>query len=348
MTKALEIKDKIIKFCSSYETYLVMVVKFVMAFALFLTINHGIGFMSGISTTPVALILALVCCLLPVNVTLGIAAVLILLDMYSLAVETAIVTLILFVIIYFIYFRFAPKEGFAAVLTPITIQLHIPFVMPIGCGLLRNGLSVLGIVCSTVVYYYLDGIRQNESAFTSIVADQDSEMSSKFSIAIGQITGNKEMFLAVGVFFVACLVVYFVRRLSVEHAWAIAIVLGTIIQLCGIFVGSIMLKLSGQTLLWIIGGILSMLIGFMLEFFFMNLDYDRTERVQFEDDEYYYYVRAVPKRMVASEEKTVKHFGNTASMGKRIQKNKTGSSVPDENINRVIAQELDIDEDILN
>jgi hypothetical protein len=34
----------------------------------------------------------------------------------------------------------------------------------------------------------------------------------------------------------------------------------------------------------------------------MNLDYARTERVQFEDDDYYYYVKAVPKKMVAVRE----------------------------------------------
>lgn len=34
---------------------------------------------------------------------------------------------------------------------------------------------------------------------------------------------------------------------------------------------------------------------FLIEFLCFNLDYSRTEKVQFEDDEYYYYVKAVPK-----------------------------------------------------
>lgn len=40
--------------------------------------------------------------------------------------------------------------------------------------------------------------------------------------------------------------------------------------------------------------------------FRFNLDYSRTEKVQFEDDEYYYYVKAVPKMTVATPEKKVK------------------------------------------
>ena len=36
-------------------------------------------------------------------------------------------------------------------------------------------------------------------------------------------------------------------------------------------------------------------LALILEIFCFSLDYKRTRRVQFEDDEYYYYVTAVPK-----------------------------------------------------
>ena len=54
------------------------------------------------------------------------------------------------------------------------------------------------------------------------------------------------------------------------------------------------------------GSILSTGIGFLIEFLCFNLDYSRTEKVQFEDDEYYYYVKAIPKVAVTTPEKTVK------------------------------------------
>jgi hypothetical protein len=86
----------------------------------------------------------------------------------------------------------------------------------------------------------------------------------------------------------------------------------------------------------------------VVEFFMMDLDYARTERVQFEDDDYYYYVKAVPKKMVAVKEVTVKHFGNTGRMGKRISKSETKTSEDEEETSRrVMAKELDIDEELL-
>ena len=41
-----------------------------------------------------------------------------------------------------------------------------------------------------------------------------------------------------------------------------------------------------------------------------NLDYARTEKVQFEDDDYYYYVKAVPKITVTAKKVKVKKINN--------------------------------------
>ena len=42
--------------------------------------------------------------------------------------------------------------------------------------------------------------------------------------------------------------------------------------------------------------------------FFFTVDYARSESLQFEDDEYYYYVKAIPKVSVSTPEKTVKRI----------------------------------------
>jgi len=349
MTNLLEIKDRLIRFYSKYETYLFPVVKFIVAIVLFTVINMNIGFMEKISQFPIALILALVCAILPVNATIWLAAFVVLADMYALSMEVAVTTLVLFAALFFLYFRFAPKDGFAAVLTPVCFKLNIPYVMPIGCSLLRDAYSVVAIICGTVIYYFLDGIHQNSGTLKNVVADGGTAAAtSKFDISVGQLLSNKEMYLVIAIFTITAIVVYLVRRLEVEHAWTLAIISGVLIEVVGLFVGYLVLNVSGKTLGLLIGNILSLLISFVIQFLFMNLDYARTERVQFEDDDYYYYVKAVPKKMVAVKEVTVKHFGNTASMGKRIDRSKRTLTPEEEETSRkVIAKELDIDEDLL-
>jgi hypothetical protein len=335
MTNLLEIKDRLIRFYSKYETYLFPVVKFIVAIVLFTVINMNIGFMEKISRFPIALILALVCAILPVNATIWLAAFVVLADMYALSMEVAVTTLVLFAALFFLYFRFAPKDGFAAVLTPVCFKLNIPYVMPIGCSLLRDAYSVVAIICGTVIYYFLDGIHQNSGTLKNVVADGGTAATtSKFDISVGQLLSNKEMYLVIAIFTITAIVVYLVRRLEVEHAWTLAIISGVLIEVVGLFAGYLVLNVSGKTLGLLIGNILSLLISFVIQFLFMNLDYARTERVQFEDDDYYYYVKAVPKKMVAVKEVTVKHFGNTASMGKRIDRSKRTLTPEEEETSR--------------
>ena len=66
----------------------------------------------------------------------------------------------------------------------------------------------------------------------------------------------------------------------------------------------------------IAGSLVSAGIALVVEFIMFQMDYSRTETVQFEDDEYYYYVKAVPKVILSKPEKTVKKI-NTQRKKKR-------------------------------
>ena len=338
MNKLLEIKDKTVKFCGEYEHFILPVVRFVVAFIAFITIDLNIGYMAKISSMLVALLLALVCAL--VNAILWIASIMILLDMYALSIEVCAITFVLFLVLYFVYFRFAPKDGMLVILTPICFQLHIPSVMPVAAGLLRRAYSVVAIICGTLLYYFFDGIRQNASALAEVV-DKKGQSTTKLNVTMGQLLDNKEMFIVMAIFVITTLVVYQVRRLKINNSWTVATIAGGLIQLVALVVAYLVLGLPEKIIWLVLSTVAAIFAGVVIQFIFMNLDYARTENVQFEDDEYYYYVKAVPKKMIAKEEKVVKHFGNTGSLGKKISRHNQ------ENISKeAIAKDLEIDENI--
>lgn len=339
MSKVYEIKDKVLKFWAEYDTYLKIVYKFIIAMVLFCMINATVGFMDRINSLPIALLLALVCCILPQGVTLFVAAVLVLLHLYVLSMEVAIVAALIFAAIFLLYFRFAPHDGVLVAITPVFHALGIPYILPIGAGLLRKPYSISAVVCGSMVFYFLNGIYENVKALQSTAAGADAE-AAKVTITTNQLLSNSEMYLAIGVFVVAFIVVQIVRRLTVDHAWKIAIVAGSLVQMAGLFAGYLMFDIQGKTVGMIIGNLVSLALGFVLEFLFFNLDYSRTERVQFEDDEYYYYVKAVPKKNVSTTDKNVTEFNGFPKFGKNKEEK--------ENISRKeIAKELEIEEDLL-
>lgn len=334
MATILEIKEKIMRFYSRNDLFLNPVLKFLLAFATFYTINQNIGFMARISTLSVALLLALFCSVVPANGLVTLAAAVILADMYALSLEVCLVTLVLFLVLFFVYFRFMPKHGYDVVLVPLCFRFHVPCVMPMGEGLLRDGSSVFAVSCGTVLFFFLDGVRQNATALSD-TAEKD-EMTSKIAVVLNQLTGNKEMYLVLAVMAATTLTVYIIRRLSIENAWGIAIIAGTLFEAVGLIAGYILLGIEGKVAGVLIGSIAAALVAFLLQFLFFNLDYSRTERLQFEDDEYFYYVKAIPKATVSRSKKKITRFsGRDDEKEERLAKKR-------------LAQEMEIDEELLD
>lgn len=334
MATILELREKLVRFYGKNEVYLIPVIKFFVAMATFTAINQNIGYMKSISTMPIALILSLLCSVLPMNSMILLASAVILADMYALSMEVCIVALLLLLVVYFAYFRFAPKNGYDVLLTPLMFRLGIPYIAPVGMGLLRNVYSIFSFVCGTVVYFFLHGVKQN-AAVLSDTADQESEAASKIVVALNQLLGNKEMFLVLGVMTVTIIIVYIIRRMSIEHSWIVAIVSGILFESIGLIAGYILLGISGKTVGVLVGSVISGAIAFVIQFLFFNLDYSRTERLQFEDDEYYYYVKAVPKAFVSGTDKRVTRFAGKEEREERLTK-------------KQFAREMDIDEDLLD
>lgn len=334
MTVLLEFREGIRSFYGKYEIYLLPVFKFLLAFAAFMLINQKIGYMQRLDSLPLLLILALVCSILPMAVMLLAAGALITLHCYALSMPVGVIMFVLFVMMYLLYFRFAPGCACNALLSPIACALGIPYVMPVANGLLQHPVSVIPTVCGIVTYYFLNGITANETSLS--VVGEDEELIGKFQEIIKQFAGNREMYLTIAVFVLITLVVYVIRRLSVDYAWTIAIVVGMLVQYLCFFAGYLEIGMSSMAMQLTVGSGISVALLLVIQFFFFNLDYTRTERVQFEDDEYYYYVKAVPKRYVSAKAKTVKKI-SANSRNRKMEK----SSVT----RRELMEDMDIDMD---
>ncbi|WP_034226048.1 hypothetical protein, partial [Lachnobacterium bovis] len=316
--KLLEIRNGIIRLCEKHDFFLRMLVKFVIAFVVFFTINNYIGYYDKISNLPAAIILACICSLLPRDAIMWCAMVVVLINMYELSLEVMIVTLLLFTLFIMLYYRFAPQDGILVVISSIMLKYKMGYLVPMGTGLLRNIFSVIAVSIGTLIFYFLDGVRNNAADLKNVMVANSEESSTKITVALDQIFGNRELAVVMIVMVVATIVVYVIRSRSIDNAWEIAIVAGAITQIIGYIIGYMIIGMLDKSVEVVIGCIVATILGFVLKFFFMNLDYSRTENVQFEDDSYYYYVKAVPKKTIQQQEKTVKHFGNTTNIGKEL------------------------------
>ena len=303
MTSLLELKQYIKRFYIRYETYITYVWKFLLALVSIMVINNKLGYMDALTNIAIVMMASLLCAILPANFIVFISAAFIIGHLYSLAIECALIATVVFLLMFLLYFRFSPKDTLAVLFTPIFFFMHIPYVMPLAMGLLGTPASVVSVSFGLVISYMLSYFSSNATSFGS---DGVEAAANEFSTIVNGIVGNKEMLVMIVVFAIVLVLVYIIRRSSVDHSWKIAIAVGAISLIIFTLIGDIMLDTQISIAGVVLGAIISALLMLVVEFFAFNMDYSRTEKVQFEDDEYYYYVKAVPKVTVATPERKVK------------------------------------------
>ena len=303
MTALLELRENLKKIYSRNEAFILPVIKFLLSFIVLSIINGKMGYMTKIDNMAIVLIVSLLCSFLPTGFMVVFAMLFTLLHMYALSIETAAVGLVVFLLLYLLFLRFTAKEALVVVLSPVLCMLKLPYVVPVAMGLIGTPASCVSVGCGVVVYYLIQTVISNAPTINSMGAE---EATAKLRLLIDGMLGNKAMLVMIVAFTVTVIVVYLIRRMSVDHSWTIAMAAGIIIEVLILLVGDLMYDTNLSILSALLGAIVTVIVCKGIEFFRFCLDYSRTEKVQFEDDEYYYYVKAVPKMTVSAPTNTVK------------------------------------------
>ena len=303
MTAVLELRENLKKIYSRNEAFILPVIKFLLSFIVLSIINGKMGYMTKLDNMAIVLIVSLLCSFLPTGFMAFFAMMFAVLHMYALSIETAAVGLVVFLLLYLLFLRFTAKEALVVVLTPVLCMLKLPYVMPVAMGLIGTPASCVSVGCGVVVYYLLQTVITNAPTINSMGAE---EATAKLRLLIDGMLGNKAMLVTIAAFAITVIVVYLIRRMSVDHSWTIAMVAGVMIEVMILLVGDLMYDTNLSIVSALLGAVVTLIACKIIEFFRFCLDYSRTEKVQFEDDEYYYYVKAVPKMTVAAPTNTVK------------------------------------------
>lgn len=303
MTALLELRENLKKIYSRNEAFILPVIKFLLSFIVLSIINGKMGYMTKLDNMAIVLIVSLLCSFLPTGFMAFFAMMFAVLHMYALSIETAAVGLVVFLLLYLLFLRFTAKEALVVVLTPVLCMLKLPYVMPAAMGLIGTPASCVSVGCGVVVYYLLQTVITNAPTINSMGAE---EATAKLRLLIDGMLGNKAMLVTIAAFAITVIVVYLIRRMSVDHSWTIAMVAGVMIEVMILLVGDLMYDTNLSIVSALLGAVVTLIACKIIEFFRFCLDYSRTEKVQFEDDEYYYYVKAVPKMTVAAPTNTVK------------------------------------------
>lgn len=296
MTKVLMIKEKVKALYEAHELWINRILRFFLVFVSMLVLWINIGSNSLMKNPLIILLASAIAAFIPLMYGIIIVLVAVLLHLYSISVELAGVGAILFLIMYFLYFRFTRKDALVIVILPILFFLKIPYVVPMVIGLSSGPISLISIIFGTMIYFLMD--------YASVLGDGSVGM------VLGAIFKNEIYLLNFLCMVLIFIIVYTIRRRSINHSHGIAVlaagVLNVIVMMAGyVVLGNIKIV---PVLIMIAGVAVSIGIAFVLHYAILSLNYSQTEFIQFEDDDYYYYVKAVPKVKVTAQEVSVKRI----------------------------------------
>ncbi len=303
LTKLLEFRGMARRFFQKYQLIVEPVFRFIISYLAFHTINKALAYNTTVANPVIELGLAAVGAFLPPVVLILLCALLAILQVYSASPILAALVIVIFAVLYCFIARFSGKYGYAVVAVPILFMFKMPYLIPLLLGMIATPMAIFPTVSGVIVYYVFKVIQ--EAATRQDITSLDATLALYIDV-VNSLFKHKEMFITAAIFAAVILVMWMIRKLRFEFVFEITIVIGALVNILGFLLANLQMGISVGTGSVIVGTLLSTLLVFIAQFFRVVLDYTSVEHVQFEDDDYYYYVKAVPKIDVSMLQKNVK------------------------------------------
>lgn len=307
MTTLLTYRDNIKAFFSRYDYIVTPILKFLLSMLVFFTLNSQFGYMPLLKNGMLLFLLSCICAFLPTEMITGIGGIMIVLQSMQVSLDVGFLTLAMILIFYCGYMRFFTKTGIIVLLVPLCYYCHMIYALPIVLGFLVGPTAIIPAVFGVILYYYENGLGELVNVLAASTED-DSVAGYQYIMDI--LIHNNIMIWTFVVFACVILVTYVIYRMSFANSWIVAFLAGGFLNIILFLVGNVTLKIDIQTGSIFLGSLVGVLAAIVIQFAKGIVDYQKAELLQFEDDDYYYYVKAIPKLSVTESNKNVKHINS--------------------------------------
>ncbi len=303
MMVLLTLKSKLKNFYEKHYRVARGSVKACIVFAILFVTTFHLDYSDLLSQYIVLAAISIICGVTADFVSLLAIAAIALGEIYRISPLASVAITILLIIYYLLFGRLTEKQGIVLVAVPVLSALQLGYLVPVVAALFFSPVIIPALTMGILFHFLFSGIQ--EYALVISRQAQEASLTASLEYLLEYLRGNAYLIITLVAFLVTFVCVYLIRRTKIQYASQIAILVGAILVLSIILLGNITLELEINLLHSIISVLVSVVIAYVIQFFHMTLDYQGTRKLQFEDDEYYYYVTAIPKFKVAAADKTV-------------------------------------------
>ncbi|MBQ8924337.1 MAG: hypothetical protein IJ053_06030 [Lachnospiraceae bacterium] len=303
MSGILQVRDAIRDFLRRYDEVISPLFRFIAAWLMFWSINQLYGYSDLFERSIVIFLLSVICALISGAAATLIGSIVIIFNTFFVSKEIGIITFLLFMIIYFMYMRMFPQCGWILFFVPIMYIFKLNYAIPLVVAIFAGASGMVPAAIGIFLYKYSICVKDLSGMLSAAAENEEVDI---YSYLIDNLLKNKEILMMAIVFALVILVTFFIYKLPFDYSWYVAIGVGGLCNILFAMICGVSLKVEISSGSLVFGTFIGILIGVMVMVCKRLVDFSRKEVVQFEDDDYYYYVKAIPKYNVSVKKKTVK------------------------------------------
>lgn len=305
MTILFEFKEMIKEFYQSYERYIVTGGKLILYLVLFIMLNNKISEELTLISGIIIIVLSIINTFIPPN-----WAVLTIIAFISgrigyISLEASILITAILLILYLLCVRVFKNMAYFAYLTPLLFALRLGYAVPVVAGLFFGPVALAPMCAGAFAFKLSKYLPDLLKMRAQNIYDMPEATILMYKYIANTMLSDTGILITVIVMAATLAITYFISRRNMPYIWYIAIAAGTAIQILAFIIGVILLKAEISMLSVVLGSIAGGAFAVVGQFLRFSLDYPRTEKVQFEDETYYYYVKAIPKVKLSKTEKAI-------------------------------------------
>lgn len=305
MNGLAKLRTKTEEFYIAHRRIAGYVLRVVILFLCMFTISRFIGFNEFLSQIWFLAVLSLLLGFIPLRFCMMAVVAYTSAQIFFLSYGLGIVVSVIQIVMYLLFFRYAGQYGFLLMVIPLLYLIKIPLTAVLVLAAVGPAISVVTVIFGTVYYYLIHYIDVHAVTFAS--SSGASEFAKGENLLKG-VFGSREFLSMVVIMFAVFMLVHFVKRANFSHSYEIAIAVGTGVYIILTMASELIFgsMTTAKLLTYCLGGLGSGILGVIITNLIKPLDYSRTETVEFEDEEYNYYVKAIPKAAFKTETVSVK------------------------------------------
>ncbi len=275
-----------------YQFFIELAFKFIISFEAYDRIVTTLNYNETLSKGILKLAFGALGGILPPIITILLCILVAVYEVFSGSPILAVFVLAMFVVLYCFAARFSGKFAYAIVAIPLLVHFNLHYLVAMLLGMTATPIAIFPAAVGIVSYYIFGAVKNSMTTEKISSMDEVLDLYERFA---KDVLANKEMIYVIAIFAAVIIIMWALRQIRFDYCFEITIAIGGLLMILGHIIAGNYVDISISTGRIVLGSIFSVILVYIVQFFRIILNYSGTESVQFEDDDYYYYVRAIPK-----------------------------------------------------